>query len=80
MSKADQSHREGQGQVSAQAAENATTAATQTGAKQKCNVQAQEAKMSFKLRVYDFLAAPAHLWLWCCGRLMGWRFECGPVG
>ncbi len=35
--------------------------------------------MSFKIRIYEFLATPAHAWLWLCARLVGWRFECGPV-
>ena len=42
-------------------------------------VMADSREMTLRLRVYEFLATPAHLWLWCCGRLMGWRFECGPV-
>ena len=32
-----------------------------------------------KLRIYEFLAAPAHLWLWGAARLVGGRFECGPA-
>lgn len=32
-----------------------------------------------RLSVYEFLAAPAHLWLWLCARLVGGTFECGPV-
>ncbi len=36
-------------------------------------------RISVRVRLYEFLALPAHLWLWCCGRLFGWRFEWGPV-
>ena len=33
-----------------------------------------------KLFIYEFLAAPAHMWLWVVGRLFGMRFECAPGG
>ena len=32
-----------------------------------------------RLRLYEFLAAPAHAWLWCVARLLGGTFECGPA-
>ena len=32
-----------------------------------------------KLRLYEFLAFPAHVWLWVAARLSGGRFTCGPV-
>ena len=35
--------------------------------------------VTFRLRVYQFLALPAHAWLWVSARLCGMRFECGPV-
>ena len=35
--------------------------------------------MMVRLRVYEFLATPAHAWLWLCARLVGGKFECGPV-
>ena len=35
--------------------------------------------MTFRLRIYEFLATPAHIWLWCCARICGGHFECGPV-
>ena len=38
-----------------------------------------ERGMSVRLCIYEFLATPAHIWLWACGRLVGMRFECGPV-
>jgi hypothetical protein len=33
----------------------------------------------WRLRIFEFLAAPAHGWLWICARLVGGRFWCGPV-
>lgn len=33
-----------------------------------------------KLMIYEFLATPGLLWLWCATRLAGGRFECGPTG
>lgn len=35
--------------------------------------------MTWRLRIYEFLATPAHIWLWLVARLVGGRFECGPV-
>ena len=35
--------------------------------------------MTWRLRIYEFLATPAHIWLWLVARLVGCRFECGPV-
>ena len=35
--------------------------------------------MTWRLRIYEFLATPAHIWLWLVARLVGARFECGPV-
>lgn len=32
-----------------------------------------------RLKIYEFLATPAHLWLWICARLVGAQFSCGPV-
>ena len=37
------------------------------------------ADMTTKLRIYEFLATPAHIWLWLCARLVGGKFKCGPV-
>ena len=34
--------------------------------------------MTWRLRIYEFLATPAHIWLWLVARLVGGRFECGP--
>lgn len=36
-------------------------------------------KAQTTLRIYEFIAAPAHLWLWVCAKLVGWEFTCGPV-
>ena len=36
-------------------------------------------EVTLRLRVYEFIAMPAHAWLWLCGWVMGMRFECGPV-
>ena len=35
--------------------------------------------MTLRLAIYEFLATPAHLWLWCCAWVCGGKFECGPV-
>lgn len=35
--------------------------------------------IGWRVRLYEFLAAPAHIWLWLCARICGGRFECGPV-
>ena len=35
--------------------------------------------MTWRLRIYEFLATPAHIWLWIVARLVGGRFECGAV-
>ena len=35
--------------------------------------------MSKRLAIYEFLATPAHCWLWCCAKLVGGHFECGSV-
>lgn len=35
--------------------------------------------MTLRLRVFEFLAFSAHLWLHAVARLCGMRFECGPV-
>lgn len=32
-----------------------------------------------RVRIFEFLATPAHLWLWVCARIVGWSFTCGPV-
>lgn len=32
-----------------------------------------------RLALYEFLAAPAHLWLWLVAYLCGGRFSCGRV-
>ncbi len=42
-------------------------------------IQTRGLKMNWRLTIFEFLAAPAHGWLWCCGRLVGWEFTCGPV-
>ena len=31
---------------------------------------------NIQIWAYEFLAAPAHLWLWVCARLVGGRFTC----
>lgn len=31
--------------------------------------------MTLRLRIYEFLATPAHIWLMCMARLCGMRFE-----
>lgn len=33
----------------------------------------------WRLQLYEFLATPAHIWLWCCAKICGGDFECGPV-
>ena len=35
--------------------------------------------MTIRLRIYEFLATPAHAWLWLCAKIIGGSFECGPV-
>ena len=35
--------------------------------------------MTWRLRIYEVLATPAHIWLWVCGCLCGYKFSCGPV-
>ena len=35
--------------------------------------------MIWRLRIYEFLALPAHAWLWLCARCVGGQFKCGPV-
>lgn len=35
--------------------------------------------MTVRLRIYEFLATPAHLWLWVCAKLVGGEFKCAPV-
>lgn len=35
--------------------------------------------MNARLIIYEFLAFPAHCWLWLVARLCGGKFECGPV-
>ena len=42
-------------------------------------VNGGHSEMTWRLRVYEFLATPAHAWLWLCARFVGMRFECGPV-
>ena len=32
-----------------------------------------------RMRIFEFLALPAHVWLWLVARLVGGRFECGPI-
>lgn len=34
--------------------------------------------MSWRLRIYEILATPAHAWLWLCAKICGFEFECGP--
>ena len=31
--------------------------------------------MDLRLRAYEFLATPAHIWLWCVAKLCGMKFE-----
>lgn len=35
--------------------------------------------MSKRAVIFEILATPAHLWLWCCARLVGWSIEFGPA-
>ena len=28
-----------------------------------------------RLKIFEFLATPAHIWLWVCAKLCGWDFE-----
>lgn len=36
-------------------------------------------KQNTKVYIYEFIATPAHLWLWLCAKIVGWEFSCGPV-
>ena len=33
----------------------------------------------FNVKLYEFLAAPAHIWLWVCAKICGGTFTCGRV-
>ena len=33
-----------------------------------------------KMRIFEFIAMPAHAWLWLCAKLVGGEFWFGPVG
>jgi len=35
---------------------------------------------SLRVRIYEFLAAPAHAWLFVCAALVGFRLKFGPTG
>ena len=35
--------------------------------------------VELQVQIFKVLALPAYLWLWCCARLTGGRFEWGPV-
>ena len=35
--------------------------------------------MTFRLKVYDFLTTPAHVYLWCVARVLGFNYVYGPV-
>ena len=35
--------------------------------------------MTLRLRIYEILAFPAHMWLHVVVRLCDGKFECGPV-
>ena len=35
--------------------------------------------MTFRLWLWEFLAIPAHAWLWLISRMLGYEFCCGPV-
>lgn len=35
--------------------------------------------MNIRIYIYEFLAFPAHLWLWLAAKLVGYNFTCGPV-
>ena len=35
--------------------------------------------MTWRLRIFEFLAVPAHGWLWVCAKLVRLDFTCGPV-
>jgi len=35
--------------------------------------------MPLRLRIFEFLALPAHVWISLAARLCGMRFECGPA-
>lgn len=58
--------------------EHAAEAAQAGEAQGKAQIHSCE-EMTLRLRIYELLATPAHLWLWVCARLVGGRFECGPV-
>lgn len=36
-------------------------------------------KEKTKVYIFEFIAAPAHLWIWICARIVGWDFTFGPV-
>lgn len=36
-------------------------------------------KEKTKMHIFEFIATPAHLWLWVCAKIVGWTFVCGPV-
>ena len=35
--------------------------------------------MTLKLRLFEILATPAHLWLWIVAKICGMEFTCGPA-
>ena len=35
--------------------------------------------MTWRLRIFLFLAVPAHAWLWLSAKLVGGQFEQGPM-
>ena len=34
---------------------------------------------TWRIRVYEFLAAPAHAWLMICAAILGLRLKFGPI-
>lgn len=32
-----------------------------------------------RMRIFEFIAAPAHGWIWICAKLCGGTFHFGPV-
>jgi hypothetical protein len=36
-------------------------------------------RLSWRIRIYEFLAAPAHAWLHVCAALVGIRLMFGPI-
>lgn len=35
--------------------------------------------LMFRMSLFEFLAAPGHLWIWVCAKLCGGTLEFGPI-